>query len=81
MAELPLHPDAEPLAFLLGTWRGTGRGEYPTIETFDFEEETRFWHAGASFLYYHLRTWSPSAGSTCTASSASGAPTRAAVST
>jgi hypothetical protein len=62
MAALPLHPEAEPLAFLLGTWRGRGRGEYPTIETFDFEEETRFWHVGASFLYYHLRTWSPSGG-------------------
>jgi hypothetical protein len=57
-------PDADlrSLAGLLGTWRGRGRGEYPTIETFDFEEETRFWHAGAGFLYYHLRSWAPGSG-------------------
>jgi hypothetical protein len=56
------HADLGALAELLGTWRGGGRGEYPTIETFDFEEETRFWHAGAGFLYYHLRTWAPESG-------------------
>jgi hypothetical protein len=53
-------PDVGPLAVLIGTWRGSGTGEYPTMEPFPFEEETRFWHAGAGFLYYHLRTWSPS---------------------
>ena len=62
MIEHPLHPDAEPLRFLLGTWRGRGRGEYPTVETFDFEEETAFSHAGAAFLSYRLRTWSPASG-------------------
>jgi hypothetical protein len=56
------HADLGPLADLVGTWRGRGRGEYPTIETFDFEEETRFWHAGAGFLYYHLRSWAPETG-------------------
>jgi hypothetical protein len=56
------HADLSSLAALLGTWRGRGRGEYPTIETFDFEEETRFWHAGAGFLYYHLRSWAPESG-------------------
>jgi THAP4-like, heme-binding beta-barrel domain len=59
---LPLHADLASLAGLVGTWRGSGRGEYPTIETFAFEEETRFWHAGAAFLYYHLRSWSPESG-------------------
>jgi hypothetical protein len=59
---LPLHADLGSLAGLVGTWRGSGRGEYPTIETFAFEEETRFWHAGAAFLYYHLRSWSPESG-------------------
>jgi hypothetical protein len=55
----PSEPDVGPLTVLIGTWRGYGTGEYPTMETFPFEEETRFWHAGAGFLYYHLRSWSP----------------------
>jgi hypothetical protein len=57
-------PEAElgPLAALLGTWKGEGTGEYPTMESFPFEEETRFWHPGAGFLYYHLRSWSPGSG-------------------
>lgn len=39
-----LHGDLQPLAFLLGTWRGEGKGEYPTIVPFAYGEEVRFWH-------------------------------------
>jgi len=63
MTDQPLHPDARPLELLLGTWRGRGRGEYPTIEPFDFEEETCFSHTGAAFLSYRLQTWNPESGS------------------
>lgn len=43
---------------LVGVWRGRGHGEYPTIESFDYDEEVAFTAAeGGSFLSYVQRTW------------------------
>ena len=52
-----LHPDLNPLAWLVGTWRGKGHGEYPTIAPFQFISETVFNHDGRPFLNYFSRSW------------------------
>lgn len=57
--EIPsdLHPDLMPVAWLLGTWHGNGRGEYPTIEPFGFEQDVVYAHDGRPFLHYFSQTW------------------------
>ena len=57
-----LHPLCEPLAPLLGTWRGTGRGSYPTIDDFAYTEELVFGHVGKPFLSMVQRTRDGSTG-------------------
>jgi hypothetical protein len=51
------HPDLAPLSFLLGRWEGFGKGDYPTIEQFDFIQELTFTHNGKPFLIYTSRSW------------------------
>lgn len=54
---MELHPDLIPIQFLIGTWRGPGRGEYPTIDPFTYTEEASFLPGpGKPFLQYAQRT-------------------------
>lgn len=57
--EIPdnLHPDCGPVAWLLGTWRGNGHGDYPTIDGFQFGQELIFTHDGRPFFHYFSRSW------------------------
>lgn len=62
MNEPELNKALAPLQMLVGTWRGEGRGEYPSIENFIYAEELSFWHTGRPWLGFLQRTWSPESG-------------------
>ena len=59
MLEIPpdLAPPLVPIAWLLGTWRGNGHGDYPTIDAFQFGQELIFTHDGRPFFHYMARAW------------------------
>lgn len=54
-----MHPDLEPISFLLGTWTGEGEGEYPGVEPFRYREELSFDHVGDAFLLVTESSWTP----------------------
>lgn len=48
--------DQNILHVLLGEWSGTGRGEFPTIESFDYIETLSFATDGRPLLHYEQKT-------------------------
>ncbi|MHB8620414.1 MAG: nitrobindin family protein [Chloroflexota bacterium] len=59
MSDIPeVHPALEPLRFLLGAWRGEGRGLWAADPPFRYREEAQFTAPpGKPFLVYAQRTW------------------------
>jgi hypothetical protein len=46
------------LSSLLGIWRGTGRGNFPTIEAFGYTEELKFESNGCEpLIHFEQKTW------------------------
>ncbi|XP_030527243.1 peroxynitrite isomerase Rv2717c [Rhodamnia argentea] len=56
-----MHLAVEGIGYLVGTWRGEGRGLYPTIDSFAYAEELTFSHPDPRkpVLTYSQRTWNP----------------------
>ncbi|HEY9524476.1 MAG TPA: FABP family protein [Thermopolyspora sp.] len=52
-----IHPDLEPISFLLGRWEGAGVVGYPTMQSANFGQEIIFGHIGKPFLTYRSRSW------------------------
>jgi hypothetical protein len=53
-----LHPALLPFLPLVGVWRGTGQGGYPTLEAdFAYGQQVRFAHDGRPFLHYEAWSW------------------------
>ncbi|HSN42626.1 MAG TPA: FABP family protein [Propionibacteriaceae bacterium] len=52
-----MNPSLAHLSPLVGTWRGSGHGEYPTITSFDYTDEWQFIDIGKPFLLFVERTW------------------------
>lgn len=52
-----VHPDIAHLSWLLGTWKGIGRGQYPNTEPFLFEQLLQFASDNRPFLEYRGVSW------------------------
>eukprot|EP00052_Salpingoeca_macrocollata_P001097 m.23854 g.23854 ORF g.23854 m.23854 type:complete len:280 (-) comp11099_c0_seq1:125-964(-) len=61
------HPDLHeallPLAGFIGTWKGDGSGDYPTVEPFKYKETLSFVHIGKPFIEVIQATQNPKDGS------------------
>lgn len=57
---MTMHALVAPYEFLIGTWQGSGRGHYPTIESFEYSETVTFTAIpGKPFLRYEQKTAGP----------------------
>ncbi|MBA2473792.1 MAG: FABP family protein [Pseudonocardiales bacterium] len=55
---IELHAQCQPLAPLLGVWRGEGLAQYPSLlGQFRYGQQITFAHDGRPFLVYEARAW------------------------
>jgi hypothetical protein len=55
---IELHPQCQPLAPLVGVWRGEGLAQYPSLlGEFRYGQQITFAHDGRPFLIYEARAW------------------------
>lgn len=52
-----LHPLLGFISHMLGSWKGIGKGQYPGVAPFAYEEEIVFSHNGKPFLIYQQKSW------------------------
>jgi hypothetical protein len=57
--EIPsdLNPDLVALAWMIGSWEGSGKSSYPDTEDADFGQRIDFSHNGGSYLHYLSQTY------------------------
>jgi hypothetical protein len=53
----PLHPNVEPLEFLLGTWEGRSEGLWIPDRRVVFRDRMEFGHVGNPALSFRQQTW------------------------
>jgi hypothetical protein len=57
--EIPsdLNPDLVALAWMIGSWEGSGKSSYPGTEDADFGQRIDISHNGGSYLHYLSQTY------------------------
>ncbi|QDP98218.1 FABP family protein [Microlunatus elymi] len=57
--EIPsdLNPDLVALAWMIGSWQGSGKASYPGSDDIDFGQQIDFSHNGGSYLHYLSQTY------------------------
>lgn len=59
---MPADASLAPLLPFAGHWRGSGRGTYPTVKPFRYDEEIDLTRGAGPFLRYEQRTRDPRTG-------------------
>lgn len=57
--EIPsdLNPELVALAWMIGSWQGSGKSSYPDTEDVDFGQQIDFSHNGGDYLHYLSQTY------------------------